>query len=624
MKNLQNPALKNPTNTKEVLILLFGLLFFYPTQTLSQNKVTFEEVEESFQLIFTSPDKALKTLDELERKTKKQSDSLYSIVLNYKGIYYATQNNLTKSIDYFERAYDHVEHDDLFKLKIRVNTGIAYRKNRQIAKSLEVFKEAEIEALRVNEVTQLGMIYGEMASVYSDIQSYEQAVKLVIKSIKLLEDLENPDPILIAIEQQKLGNLYFKMGQSKFALELFDKSASVLKSSKRQDAYALVLTSKADLFLYEKQAQKALQALDEAHPILTSYQNPQWNSYIWELYARAYTLDEKWKLGKTYFRKSLEEASNHQLPRALFTFTQWMDAAYTFEDWSELDLIMRSYENRFDDWVSMGSIEDKKGFFLFMGKWHKHKGQYKESNEALDQMMLYSDSLTSLYNQNAILDLQLKYESESKEQDNMILKQELALERRKMWIVALMSLLLTISIYFVWKFGKIQKQLKTKELEQMQFEKTAIEKELQQAMTLNAIKQQLLKEREQNLLEQTMVNVALQEQLDEVIEKITSENDPATLKKLKSIKQKTIPWNNLLEKFQTVNPEFNQKLLNINPRLTKGDVEFCSMMRMNMSSKDIALVLQISVDSVFTKKYRLMKKLELPKDLDLYTWLNSL
>jgi DNA-binding CsgD family transcriptional regulator len=45
---------------------------------------------------------------------------------------------------------------------------------------------------------------------------------------------------------------------------------------------------------------------------------------------------------------------------------------------------------------------------------------------------------------------------------------------------------------------------------------------------------------------------------------------------------------------------------------------------MNMSNKDIALVLQISVDSVFTKKYRLMKKLELPKEMDLYAWLNSL
>lgn len=612
------------TTATQVLYLLFGILFFYPASALSQNKVTFEEVEQSFQLIFSSPDKALVKLDELERKTKKQNDSLYSIVLNYKGIYYATQNDLTKSIDYFEKAYDNIEHDELFKLKIRVNTGVAYRKNGQIAKSLEVFKEAEIEALKINEVTQLGMIYGEMASVYSDIQSFEQAVKLLLKSIYLLEHLENPDPILIAIEQQKLGNLYFKMGQSKFALELFDKSASVLKSSKRQDAYALVLTSKADLFLYEQQAQKALEMLEEAHPILTSYQNPQWNAYIWELYARAYTMDKKWKLSKSYFRKSLEESSKNYLPRALFTFTQWVEAAFDFEDWTELDLIMRTYENRFEDWVSIGSIEDKKGFFLFMGKWYKHQGKYKESNEALDQMIFYSDSLKNLYNQNAILDLQLKYESESKEQENKILKQELVLEKRKIWIVALISLLLTISIYFVWKFGKIQKQLKTQELEQMQFEKNAIEKELQQAKALNEIKQQILKEREQNLLEQTMVNVSLQEQLDELIDKITAENDPATLKKLKSIKQKTIPWNNLLEKFQTVNPEFNQKLLKINDRLTKGDVEFCSMVRMNMSSKDIALVLQISVDSVFTKKYRLMKKLELPKDLDLYTWLNSL
>jgi tetratricopeptide (TPR) repeat protein/DNA-binding CsgD family transcriptional regulator len=613
--------------TRNILLygsILFCLFFSGLGYVYAQTKVKSDEVETCFNLIFTNPDEAIVKLDRLEKITRNQKDSLYSIVLNNKAIYYATQNNLDKAIDYFEKAYEYADKDELFRVKILNNAGITYRKSGNYSKSLEIFMEAEARAQSINAKEQLAAIYGEMALVFGDIQSYERAVELLLRSITYYEKLENQDPVKIAIERQKLGNQYFKMGQTKFALELLEKSEKALKTSDRQDAYALVLTSKADLFLFDKKPKEALESLNKAEPIMSAFNNPHWNCYLWELYARAHADDNNWAKSRQFFIKSLDESTKNKIARAVYTFTTWADFSFAKKDWEEIYFIIRSYGDAVMDMLDFASIGDRKEYYKFLGKWYKQIGKHQESNEALWQMMDYSDSLAKLNNQNAIFELQLKYQSESKEKENMILKQELSIQKTQILIVILLSLMLSISIYFVWRFGKIQKRLKTKELEQIHLEKAILGKELEQEKAMVQIKQDALKEREQNLFEQTMTNVALQEQLDELILKMSADNDPATLKKLKSIKQKAIPWNKLLEKFQSVNPEFNQKLLGVNDRLTKGDVEFCSMVRMNMSNKDIALVLQISVDSVFTKKYRLMKKLNLSKDTDLYVWLNNL
>jgi DNA-binding CsgD family transcriptional regulator len=60
------------------------------------------------------------------------------------------------------------------------------------------------------------------------------------------------------------------------------------------------------------------------------------------------------------------------------------------------------------------------------------------------------------------------------------------------------------------------------------------------------------------------------------------------------------------------------------PQLTQGERDFCSFVKLNLSNKEIAHLLQISPESVITKKYRILKKLELAKETNFHTWLNNL
>ncbi|MBV1888269.1 MAG: LuxR C-terminal-related transcriptional regulator, partial [Urechidicola sp.] len=57
------------------------------------------------------------------------------------------------------------------------------------------------------------------------------------------------------------------------------------------------------------------------------------------------------------------------------------------------------------------------------------------------------------------------------------------------------------------------------------------------------------------------------------------------------------------------------------PTLTPNDLKSCAFLKLNLSSKEIAQLLNISPKSVEVKRYRLRKKLELPHNSGLSEYL---
>ncbi|MCL1668560.1 hypothetical protein M2T82_10850 [Elizabethkingia ursingii] len=74
-------------------------------------------------------------------------------------------------------------------------------------------------------------------------------------------------------------------------------------------------------------------------------------------------------------------------------------------------------------------------------------------------------------------------------------------------------------------------------------------------------------------------------------------------------------------KFQEIFPVFNQKLLNINPKLTQSDLEYCALMKLNFDTKKIAIIKKTSVGAVESKKHRIRKKLNITSEENIYIWL---
>ncbi|WP_374166751.1 helix-turn-helix transcriptional regulator [Arcticibacter sp. MXS-1] len=76
-------------------------------------------------------------------------------------------------------------------------------------------------------------------------------------------------------------------------------------------------------------------------------------------------------------------------------------------------------------------------------------------------------------------------------------------------------------------------------------------------------------------------------------------------------------WNVFEKSFNETHENFFKKLKSQYPELVPNDLILCAYLRMNMSSKEIASLLNISLRGVEIRRYRLRKKLNLEHDKNL-------
>jgi AraC family chitin signaling transcriptional activator len=80
-------------------------------------------------------------------------------------------------------------------------------------------------------------------------------------------------------------------------------------------------------------------------------------------------------------------------------------------------------------------------------------------------------------------------------------------------------------------------------------------------------------------------------------------------------------WDIFKEAYDSLDKDFLKKMKTAHPSLTPSDLKLCAYLRLNLSSKEIAPMLHISIRSVEIKRYRLRKKLNLIHDEGLVNYI---
>ena len=80
-------------------------------------------------------------------------------------------------------------------------------------------------------------------------------------------------------------------------------------------------------------------------------------------------------------------------------------------------------------------------------------------------------------------------------------------------------------------------------------------------------------------------------------------------------------WKLFEEAFKNTDKGFMKKLKSEHSNLTSNDLRLCTYLRLNLSSKEIAPLLNISIRSVEVKRYRLRKKMNLPHEASLSSYI---
>jgi len=86
----------------------------------------------------------------------------------------------------------------------------------------------------------------------------------------------------------------------------------------------------------------------------------------------------------------------------------------------------------------------------------------------------------------------------------------------------------------------------------------------------------------------------------------------------------TKDWEFFVKAFNNTDKGFLEKVKKMHPSLTPNDIRFCVYLRLNLTSKEIADLLNITVKSVETRRYRLRKRMGLPHEENLIHYILTL
>lgn len=204
------------------------------------------------------------------------------------------------------------------------------------------------------------------------------------------------------------------------------------------------------------------------------------------------------------------------------------------------------------------------------------------------------------------------------------------------WMVLLYLLIIGIILFIYYKWNKMQYAQKLKlQSEELKHQKKILEMELKSENELN------IQEYERHILELEIqsksyevtgksLSIAKQsEMIENIIGILDSESD---FNKLKSEIKKIIKinavnkheWKIFETNLNQIHDEFIVNLTKKYPNLTSKDIKLCVYLKMNLTSKEIAPMMNISFRGVELHRYRLRKKLNLVQEENLSKFLLSI
>ena len=291
------------------------------------------------------------------------------------------------------------------------------------------------------------------------------------------------------------------------------------------------------------------------------------------------------------------------------------------------------------------------GLFFNFGKLYLDKGNYKQAliysylakeiankNNSLTPRSFILSQIAEIYDKMDCLDSAYHYLSQYNELRNQIVNNSrtidsykayisiyleslekgliIASHQRKQFIIVSISvtviLLLMLGLLIVFQQRRrtmVQQIKQDQQIQKLQEDK--IESQ-QRELSSHA----LLLSRKNELLQQ----------IDQHVKSLPQDNDD--VKAIKQVVKGNLTaeqvWNNFMIHFNNVHPDFFDKLKARAPSLTENNLRLCAYLRIGMTAKQIAQVLNISSENVRKSSYRLKKKLLLGEEDNLYDFLRNI
>lgn len=538
--------------------------------------------------------------------------------LRYMGLSHHFTGNLDSARIYYDRSTQYYDKPkdkgwayyniaSIFEQQAKLDSALFYL---DLAEAFSTSEDAR------NQIGASKMMRGNIHAVQGD---WNAALPYFLQARNIFDDVV--DLLRMADAITEIGNVNAKLENYETSIEYLKEAAEIYLSENDNYYYSQVLSYIGSYYYELNERDSAIIYLNKAFGISKEVNHTYISGNILLDLSDIDIDDGLYDEART----KIEEAINY------FNITEDQHAiAMAYKQLGDIEHVANQNNSAKRAYAQALGISEKIDLHAISESiYSKLKGIYKkEENYTLafdnfEKEVSLKDSLSSLEAQKNMQDLLVQYETEKKEKELIIAKAES--DKRAANIKLLIAGLVTLCICGICtifsiiqnrkkklailqkdKFELIQKrQLAEKELE---FKQKELAAKVLQLASKNEFLQDL--ELEVNQLKSNLdsrVNVA-SERISRMIQYDNAEVEM---------------WEQFSKEFSSIHSDFLQKLSADYGSFTKSEVRLISLLKMNLSSKDIANILRISTDGIKKARYRLRKKMKLDSNINLQGFLLS-
>lgn len=525
-----------------------------------------------------------------------------------------------------------------------IETGIKAMFNRDFITAIENLNKAQEIVNQKQWYKQQFLIYNNFGLTYFKMQDYPQAVSYYLKAYE--QAMSNAQPIDEMTVLNNIAIVYTKNDNLAQAEEYFNKVYQIAVDQKVESRISLYANNIAHVNFDLGNFEKAQIYIDKV--LNDNNLDPR---------IRVSTLIIQNSLLLEYKRTSevitnclslFEEAHKYNLHEEKNEILLLLAKAYQIEkQWAQsLKAIDRAL-------LDSDDMDTKKRLFELKAETAVLSGSWQEALILKDSIIAVNRKISANQSRELLENATLKFElSESKYalETNKIK----SLNTRKFYILStlLLFLILIALIVAFYKRNLFARQKATisenklriahLELEQEVSKRQLMEKEFKEQQLLADLHLKEQKEKAENLKteiefknkqlsDKILFQSTRNELLENIIEMLSGKPEIAgnktlldIVRNLKNHLKEDTKWEDFTTLFENVNNSFLHNLTSKHPDLNANDIRFLSFIYLNLNTKEIASLLNISPESCRKRKERLRKKMNLDKDASLLEYLSDL
>ena len=351
-----------------------------------------------------------KSLEILE--TEEDSISRASLYINL-GINQSRQGHYQSSIDYYRKAEQialhHIEGENLLN-RIANNLGLAYKATGQLDSARYYYQLTLDKAIKAENKDLEANALLNLASIFHQYKEYTQAEKNLNQAITLYEEVDNKNGVIMALNN--LATTFSSGRKFDDALETFIKAENLATSIGLKSQLGSTYHNIGNIYFKKEDYRKSREFLHKSLEI--KYQN---NDSIgiarsYNAFSAIYNRLKEYDNAEKYAKQALgiaERANNVDL--LLDIYTNLSNAL--------------ALKGKWDDAMTMTDLKDE-----------------------------LKDSIFNKQKFEAIQELQIKYETDQKEQEIQHAKTTIGIQKKITILLLLLFLVLCICFVLVYYFQR--------------------------------------------------------------------------------------------------------------------------------------------------------------------------